>query len=80
MEDLALLVSLMLFVPIAFGLVALVLAVVYRAKGKLKKTAIGFTAVVGLMAGFGLAAYAPLGVAPLILMATALIIIYIPKR
>ena len=80
MEDLALIVSLMLFVPIAIGIVAVVFAAIFRAKGRFKKTAIGFTALVGLLAGLGLATYFVIGVSPLLLMATALMLIYIPKR
>jgi len=80
MEDLALIVSLMLFVPIVVGLVAITLAIVNRFTGKLRMTATVFTGLVGLLAGWGLFTYPLIGAVPLALMVTALLFLYIPKR
>ena len=79
MEDLALIVSLMLFVPIIVGLIAISLAIVWRLKGKFKKTAIGFSGLLGLMGGLGMATYPLLGVAPLTMLLAAVLLLFIPK-
>jgi hypothetical protein len=80
MEDLALIVSLMLFVPIAVGILAIVLSVLQRKRPNLRMFAILVTAVVGLTATLGLIQYVPLGIVPAIETLIAVLFLFVPKR
>ena len=80
MEDLALIVSLMLFVPIAVGIAAIVLSILQRKKPQLRMFAILVTAVVGLTAALGLIQYLPLGIVPAIETLIATLFLFVPKR
>jgi hypothetical protein len=80
MEDLALIVSLMLFVPIAVGILAIVLSVLQRKRPNLRMFAILVTSVVGLTATLGLIQYPLLGVVPAIETLIAVLFLFVPKR
>jgi hypothetical protein len=80
MESLALIVSLMLFIPIAVGLVAIVLSILQRKNPKLRLFAIILTAIVGSVALLGMIQYLPLGIVPAIAAAVAALFLFIPKR
>jgi hypothetical protein len=80
MESLALIVSLMLFIPIAVGLVAIVLSILQRKNPKLRLFAIILTAIVGSVALLGMIQYLPLGIVPAIEAAVAALFLFIPKR
>lgn len=80
MEDLALIVSLMLFVPIAVGILAIVLSVLQRKRPNLRMFAILVTAVVGLTATLGLIQYLPLGIVPAIETVIAVLFLVARKR
>ena len=80
MESLALIVSLMLFIPIAVGLVAIVLSILQRKNPKLRLFAIILTAIVGSAALLGMIQYLPLGIVPAIAAAVAALFLFIPKR
>lgn len=80
MQDLALIVSLMLFIPIVVGLLALAFAIYSRAKGKLRRTAIGFTIALGILAGWGFATYPLIGLVPFILLIPSALFLFVPKR
>ena len=80
MEDLALIVSLMLFVPIAVGILAIVLSILQRKRPHLRMFAILVTAVVGLTATLGLIQYVPLGIVPAIETLIAVLFLFVPKR
>ena len=54
MEDLALIVSLMLFIPIAVGIAAIVLSILQRKNPKLRVFAIVLTGILGTTALLGL--------------------------
>jgi len=80
MEDLALIVSLMLFVPIAVGILAIVLSVLQRKRPNLRMFAILVTAVVGSTALLGMIQYVPLGIVPAFETVVAALFLFIPKR
>jgi hypothetical protein len=80
MEDLAIIVSLMLFVPIAVGILAIVLSILQRKRPHLRMFAILVTAVVGLTATLGLIQYVPLGIVPAIETLIAVLFLFVPKR
>jgi hypothetical protein len=80
MEDLALIVSLMLFVPIAVGILAIVLSILQRKRPHLRMFAILVTAVVGLTATLGLIQYVPLGIVPAFETLIAVLFLFVPKR
>lgn len=80
MEDLAIIVSLMLFVPIAVGILAIVLSVLQRKRPHLRMFAILVTAVVGTTALLGLIQYLPLGIFPAIETVIAALFLFVPKR
>jgi hypothetical protein len=80
MEDLAIIVSLMLFVPIAVGILAIVLSILQRKRPQLRMFAILVTAVVGTTALLGLIQYVPLGIAPAIETAIASMYLFIRSR
>ena len=80
MESLALIVSLMLFIPIAVGLVAIVLSILQRKNPKLRLFAIILTAIVGSTAFLGMIQYVPLGIVPAFETVVAALFLFIPKR
>jgi hypothetical protein len=80
MEDLAIIVSLMLFVPIAVGILAIVLSILQRKRPHLRMFAILVTAVVGLTATLGLIQYVPLGIVPAFETLIAVLFLFVPKR
>lgn len=80
MEDLALIVSLMVFIPIAVGLAAIVLSIVQRKQPKLRVFAIVLTAIVATTAILGLIQYPPLGVVPMLTVLVASLFLFLPKR
>jgi hypothetical protein len=80
MEDLALIVSLMLFVPIAVGILAIVLSILQRKRPHLRMFAILVTAVVGLTATLGLIQFFTLGIVPAIETLIAVLFLFVPKR
>ena len=80
MESLALIVSLMLFIPIAVGILAIVLSILQRKRPHLRMFAILVTAVVGLTATLGLIQYVPLGIFPAIETVIAALFLFVPKR
>jgi hypothetical protein len=80
MESLALLVSLMLFIPIAVGIAAIVLSIVQRKNPKLRLFAIILTAIVGSTALLGMIQYVPLGIVPAFETVVAALFLFIPKR
>ncbi len=80
MEDLALIVSLMLFVPIAVGILAIVLSILQRKRPHLRMFAILVTAVVGLTAALGLIQLCTLGIVPSSETLIAVLFLFVPKR
>jgi hypothetical protein len=80
MEDLALIVSLMLFVPIAVGILAIVLSILQRKRPNLRMLAILVTSVVGLTATLGLIQYPLLGAVPALETLISVLFLFIPKR
>jgi hypothetical protein len=80
MESLALLVSLMLFIPIAVGIAAIVLSIVQRKNPKLRLFAIILTAIVGSTALLGMIQYVPLGIVPAFETVVAALFLFFPKR
>jgi hypothetical protein len=80
MEDLALIVSLMLFVPIVVGILAVVLSALQRNRPNLRMFAILVTAVVGLTAALGLIQYPALGIVPLGLTIASCALLFIRSR
>ncbi|MFM2025176.1 MAG: hypothetical protein RLZZ56_1189 [Actinomycetota bacterium] len=79
MEDLALIVSLMLFIPIAVGIAAIVLSILQRKNPKLRVFAIVLTGILGTTALLGLIQYVPLGIVPAIETLVAALFLFIPK-
>ena len=79
MESLALIVSLMLFIPIAVGLVAIILSILQRNNPKLRLFAIILTAIVGSTALLGMIQYFILGIVPAIETVVAALFLFIPK-
>jgi hypothetical protein len=79
MEDLALIVSLMLFIPIAVGIAAIVLSILQRKNPKLKVFAIVLTGILGTTAVLGLIQYVPLGIVPAFETLVAALFLFIPK-
>jgi len=79
MEDLALIVSLMLFIPIAVGLAAIILSIVQRKNPKLRVFAIVLTGIVATTAILGLIQYPPLGIVPAFETLVAVLFLFIPK-
>lgn len=80
MQDLAIVVSLMLFVPMAVGIAAIVLSVLQRNRPQLRVSAILVTALVGLTGVLGLIQYLPLGIVPAIEALIAALFLFVPKR
>jgi hypothetical protein len=80
MEDLALIASLMVFVPMLIGALAVGFGIYFRVTGKLKLVATTFTALAGGATGFLLFTYAPIAWIPAIPFIAAFLLIYIPKR
>ena len=80
MEDLALIVSLMVFVPMLIGALAVGFSIYFRVKGKLKPVAVTLTALTGGATGFLLFTYAPIAYIPAIPFIAAFLLIYLPKR
>ncbi|CAB4541983.1 MAG: hypothetical protein F2529_02995 [Actinobacteria bacterium] len=79
MESLALIVSLMLFIPIAVGLVAIILSILQRNNPKLRLFAIILTAIVGSTALLGMIQYFILGIVPAFETVVAALFLFIPK-
>ncbi|MEY4451685.1 MAG: hypothetical protein RLZZ380_806 [Actinomycetota bacterium] len=79
MEDLALIVSLMLFIPIAVGIAAIVLSILQRKNPKLRVFAIVLTGILGTTAVLGLIQYVPLGIVPAFETLVAALFLFIPK-
>jgi hypothetical protein len=79
MESLAVLVSLILFIPIAVGLVAIVLSILQRKNPKLRLFAIILTAIVGSAALLGMIQYFMLGIVPAFETVVAALFLFIPK-
>ena len=79
MESLALIVSLMLFIPIAVGLVAIILSILQRNNPKLRLFAIILTAIVGSTALLGMIQYFMLGIVPAFETVVAALFLFIPK-
>ncbi len=79
MESLALLVSLILFIPIAVGLVAIVLSILQRKNPRLRLFAIILTAIVGSAALLGMIQYFMLGIVPAFETVVAALFLFIPK-
>ncbi len=79
MESLALLVSLILFIPIAVGLVAIVLSILQRKYPRLRLFAIILTAIVGSAALLGMIDYFMLGIVPAFETVVAALFLFIPK-
>jgi hypothetical protein len=79
MEDLALIVSLMLFIPIAVGIAAIVLSILQRKNPKLRVFAIVLTGILGTTALLGLIQYVPLGIVPAFETLVAALFLFIPK-
>ena len=79
MEDLALIVSLMLFIPIAVGIAAIVLSILQRKNPKLRVFAIVLTGILGTTALLGLIQYVPLGIVPACETLVAALFLFIPK-
>jgi hypothetical protein len=80
MESLALIVSLMLFIPIAVGIAAIVLSIIQRKNPKLRLFAIIITAIVGSTALLGMIQYVPLGIVPFFETLVAALFLFLPKR
>ena len=80
MEDLALIATLMVFVPMIIGALAVGFGIYYRVTGKLKMLGTTFTALAGGATGFLLFTYAPIAYIPAIPFIAALLLMYIPKR
>lgn len=80
MLDLAIVVSIMLFVPIFVGIGAIVLSILQRKRPHLRMFAILVTSVVGLTAVLGLIQYVPLGIVPAIEALIASLFLFVPKR
>lgn len=80
MEDLALIVSLMLFIPIVVGIAAIVLAILQRKNQKLRTFSIVLTGIVGVTAVLGLVQYVPLGIVPALETFVASLILLLSKR
>ncbi len=79
MESLALIVSLMLFIPIAVGLVAIILSILQRNNPKLRLFAIILTAIVGSTALLGMIQYFILGIVPAFETVVAALFLFVPK-
>lgn len=79
MEDLALIVSLMLFIPIAVGIAAIVLSILQRKNPKLRVFAIVLTGILGTTAVLGIIQYVPLGIVPAFETLVAALFLFIPK-
>lgn len=79
MEDLALIVSLMLFIPIAVGIAAIVLSILQRKNPKLRVFAIVLTGILGTTALLGLIQYVPLGIVPAFETLVTALFLFIPK-
>jgi hypothetical protein len=79
MEDLALIVSLMLFIPIAVGIAAIVLSILQRKNPKLRVFAIVLTGILATTALLGLIQYVPLGIVPAFETLVAALFLFIPK-
>ncbi len=79
MESLALIVSLMLFIPIADGLVAIILSILQRNNPKLRLFAIILTAIVGSTALLGMIQYFILGIVPAFETVVAALFLFVPK-
>lgn len=79
MEDLALIVSLMLFIPIFVGIAAIVFSILQRKNPKLRTFSIVLTAIVGFTALLGLIQYVPLGIVPAFETLIAALFLFIPK-
>ena len=79
MESLALIVSLLLFIPIAVGLVAIILSILQRNNPKLRLFAIILTAIVGSTALLGMIQYFILGIVPAFETVVAALFLFVPK-
>jgi heme A synthase len=79
MQDLALIVSLMLFIPIAVGIAAIVFSIVQRKNPKLRTFALVLTGIVGTTAVLGLIQYVPLGIVPAFETLIAVLFLFVPK-
>jgi hypothetical protein len=79
MQDLALIVSLMLFIPIAVGIAAIVFSIVQRKTPKLRVFALVLTGIVGTTAVLGLIQYVPLGIVPAFETLISVLFLFVPK-
>lgn len=79
MEDLAFIVTLMLFIPIIVGLIAITFSILQRRRPQFRLASILLTATVGVTAVLGLIQYPPLGVFPAIETFIAVIFLFLPK-
>lgn len=79
MEDLALIASLMVFMPMLIGALAVGFGIYFRVTGRLKMVATTFTALAGGATGFLLFTYAPISWIPAIPFIAAFLLVYAPK-
>lgn len=80
MEDLALIVSLMLFIPIVLGLATITFSIVQRRKPKLRVFAMVLASILGAVTLLALIQYPPLGAVPLFEVAISAVFLFVKSR
>jgi hypothetical protein len=80
MEDLALIVSLMLFIPIVLGLATITFSIVQRSKPKLRVFAIVLASILGAVTLLALIQYPPLGAVPLFEVVISAVFLFVKSR
>ena len=80
MEDLALIASLMVLIPVVIGIAAVGFAIYYRFSGKMKFLATTFTALSGAATGFLMFTYAPIAIIGAVPLVAGFLMIYLPRN
>jgi hypothetical protein len=80
MEDLAIIVSLMLLTDVLFSLAVVVFAVLYRFRGKFKRTNMVLTALLAVLAGWLFSISIPLAAPAIVALISSLLFMYVPHR
>lgn len=80
MQDLAIIVTLMLGGELLFSLAVVIFAIIYRFKGKFKRTNMVLTLLLAILAGWFVTLSVPLASPAIVGLIASLLFMYVPHR
>ena len=79
MQDLAIIVTLMLGGELLLALAVVVLAAIYRFRGKFKRTSMTMTVLLAMLAGWFVTLSVPLAAPAIVGLVVSLLFMYVPR-